>query len=134
MSCYLLAAEKIKVTIESPLSELIERFTLKKVYNPFKSHIFLAAKSHNYFNISNCITIASFLYLGTRKPFLFSFLMHLSVITFVCCFHLYKIIIIIAFIAIKPFHYISIFKIFLLLQQLKNLRALDNFQYHIFIF
>ena len=71
MSCYLLVVEKIKVTIESALSELIERFTLKKVYNPFKSHIFLAIKSHNFFNRSNCIIVASFLYLETRKLFPF---------------------------------------------------------------
>lgn len=54
-----------------------------------------------------------------------------SISIFVCCLHLYKIVIIIVFIA---FRYISIFKIFLPLPvSAENLSGLDNFLF-VFLF
>lgn len=83
-------------------------------------NIFSVAKSYNCFNARNCIGLHSFSISNHPSPFFerhecFGTRRNLFFTTFVCCFHLHKLVVIIVFIAMRSFHCIGIFTVFLLL-------------------
>ena len=96
-------------------------------------YFYLAAKSYNSsFNIGNREELYSFYASNQRGPFSNATKVSawggiLLITIFVLCFHLYKIVVTIVFIAVEPFHYISIFNVVLPLPASdERLHAISN--------
>lgn len=110
-------------TITFPMRNFIDSNTdqdqLTDSWNIYGSCIPVAAKSHDSFNVGELRGVTFTLYFEPSKLFFechecFGMREHLFVTTFVCCLlRSHKIVIIVAFIAMKPFRRVAIFKVFL---------------------
>lgn len=94
-------------------------------------YFYLPAKSYNSsFNASNREELYSFYASNQRGPFSNATKVSASggiLLITIFCFHLYKIVVTIVFIAVEPFHYISIFSVVLPLPASdERLHAISN--------